>query len=302
MALSKQLADRAGYTAMVATRACLRLLGVTRASRFMGHVWAFTAPFTKRHKRALTQIAAAMPELSQQQRQTIIRRMWKGLGQTFAEALLLEEITEQPERVRVLHPDRLAELLEPDKRKGGVLYISMHSGNWEVFGIPLLHLGLRAAALYQPVQNRLMEADLLRRRQTLFREGMIAKGSQAIKRVIRILKSGNAVGMLSDQRQNHRGIMVDFFGHPAPTTPLPAMLARRTDARLIVVRCLRLGPAQFEIDFKELSVPKTDDIDADIESITRDIQAQLEAWIRERPQEWMWGHRRWSREVLTPSH
>ncbi|MEM9740852.1 MAG: lauroyl acyltransferase, partial [Pseudomonadota bacterium] len=65
-------------------------------------------------------------------------------------------------------------------------------------------------------------------------------------------------------------------------------------------RCLRRGPAQFALDFRELQIVKTDDADADIVRLTKQIQAQLESWIRERPDEWMWGHRRWSRDVLRP--
>ena len=264
----------------------------------MGWCWRTIAPLTKRQPRAMAQIEAALPHLSQNERRRIIAAMWEGLGRTFAEGLLLEDLMAQPERVVVEDEALATSLCDPAQTPNGVVFVSMHSGNWEALGIPMVERGLHVAGLYQAVQNKHLEADLKARRSALYRAGMISKGSDAMKRIVRILRSGNAVAMLADQRQNHRGIPVSFFGHPAPATPLPATLVLLTGARLVVGRCKRVGPVRFAIDLRELAVEPTGDRDADIVRLTSAIQAQLEAWIAERPQEWMWAHRRWSRDVL----
>ncbi|MEM1289668.1 MAG: lauroyl acyltransferase [Pseudomonadota bacterium] len=287
---------------MRAMRTLLGFLGLERASRLMGWCWRTAAPFTQRHPRALQQIEASIPDMSGAAREQVIRGMWDGLGQTFAEGLLLDRLLQEPERITVADPALFADLCDPQKTPRGVVYVSLHAGNWETLGIPMVQNGLRVAGLYQAVQNPYLEADLLARRQALYSAGMITKGSRAMARIVRILKSGGAVAMLADQREARRGIAVPFFGKQAPSTPLPATLALRTGARLVLARCRRVGAVRYAIDLREIEVSPTQDLAGDVERLTGTIQAQLEKWIRERPSEWMWAHRRWSRDVRRPRH
>lgn len=242
-----------------------------------------------------------MPELSPGERDEVLSAMWDNLGRTFAEGMLLDRLLKEPDRVVVEDETLAAKLQQPTEAGLGTIFVSLHSGNWEALGVPLAERGLRVAALYQAVQNPMLERYLLAQREKLYRAGMISKGSHAMKRIVRLLRSGDAVAMLADHRQARRGIMVPFFGQDAPSTPLPATLALRTGARLVLTRCRRVGPVRFAVDLHEIAVTQTDDHDKDVKQVTSAIQTQLEAWIRERPQEWMWAHRRWSREVREPN-
>ena len=300
LSVRKRVLQTVGYLAIRLVRALLLPFGLERASAFMGWCWQVIAPRTKRHPRALSQLEAAMPELNSEQRQTIARAMWNNLGRTFAEGLLLDRLQAEPQRISVEDETIVDRIWGQDDPERGAILASMHSANWEVFGVPIAERGYHVAGLYQAVQNPLIENYLLGQRQQLFRAGMISKGSHAMKRIVRLLRSGDAVAMLVDQRQAGRGVAVPFFGHDAPSTPLPATLALRTGARLVLGRCKRVGPVRFSIELKELDVAATGDHEADVARITSAIHAQFEAWIRERPHEWMWAHRRWSREVLRP--
>jgi KDO2-lipid IV(A) lauroyltransferase len=298
--LATSVGQRGAFLAIRGLRGVLALMSLERASAFMGWWWRTFAPWTKRHARALTQLEAAMPELSADQRKTIVRAMWTNLGSTFAEGLLLDRLLNEPERVHIENQE-LAVSLQRSRDEGvGAIFVSMHSGNWEAMGIPFTHHGMRVAGLYQRVQNAEIEDFLLSQRERLYLAGMISKGSHAMKRIVGLLKAGDGVAMLADQRQAGRGVGVPFFGLAAPSTPLPATLALRTGARLIVGRCKRVGPVQFSVELRELDVEQSDDHNADIARLTAEIQVQFEAWIRERPHEWMWAHRRWSREVRRP--
>jgi len=54
----------------------------------------------------------------------------------------------------------------------------------------------------------------------------------ASRKVLRALSEKRLVGILIDQRaKRSEGIMADFFGKEAPTTPALAVLAMRTGAR-----------------------------------------------------------------------
>jgi Kdo2-lipid IVA lauroyltransferase/acyltransferase len=75
---------------------------------------------------------------------------------------------------------------------------------------------------------------------------------------------------------------------------IPAMIARRVGARIWMSRCLRVGrQSRFQIELKELKVPRTASQADDVKWITTQMQKQFEAWIREAPDQWSWNNRRW---------
>ena len=88
---------------------------------------------------------------------------------------------------------------------------------------------------------------------------------------------------------------VPFFGRPAKSVAIPAMIARRTGARIWMSRCLRVGKqSRFQIELKELKVPRTAKPGRRrARWITAAMQKQFEAWMREAPEQWMWSNRRW---------
>ncbi len=89
-------------------------------------------------------------------------------------------------------------------------------------------------------------------------------------------------------------IPVPFFGRDAMTAPALAQLARRFQCPIVPARIERLGGVRFRLTvFPPLTVPKTDDADADAFATMREVNALLEGWIRERPEQWTWVHRRW---------
>ena len=85
-----------------------------------------------------------------------------------------------------------------------------------------------------------------------------------------------------------------FFGHAAMTTPGPAQLALRFGCPLVPVRVERLGPARFRLTCHgPLEPPAGGERQQDIADLTLAFNRLLESWIRERPQDWLWLHRRW---------
>jgi len=167
---------------------------------------------------------------------------------------------------------------------------------------PLAQAGIQPAAVYRLVKNPFVDLYLRSKRTALYPGGLFAKGRakgvlaghDTARMIGSYLRQGGRLGFLCDLF-DAKGIPVPFFGHPAPSTPFPAMLARRLGARMWVGRCIRIdNKCRFAVEIKELKVPRTDDADSDIRAITVAMQAQFEEWIREYPEQWMWSNRRWS--------
>jgi KDO2-lipid IV(A) lauroyltransferase len=80
------------------------------------------------------------------------------------------------------------------------------------------------------------------------------------------------------------------------------MAARRLGIPLLAGRAIRLPGSRFRLQVVEIEVPVTDDAKADVAAATQAITDQFDAWIRERPGEWMWVQDRWRLDSGKPQH
>ncbi|MFO1151981.1 MAG: lauroyl acyltransferase [Alsobacter sp.] len=266
----------------------LRVMPLDMSSAVSGWLWRSLAPFQRRHGRALQNLAASMPELTPAQREAIIRDMWSMLGRTFAEALRIDEIVCDPARVEVDIPDDAMQAM----RSGGFVIVSLHMGNWEIASPMLDRLGIPVAGLYQRIKNSLVDEFVTRMRRDHYRLGLFSKGHGSVTALMRILRQGGGITVLADLR-DHFGERVPFFGREAPSSPFPALLARGRHVPLLAGRVIRLEGCRFRVTAELVPVAHTADRAADVHATTAAIQAVFERWIRERPGQWMWGHRRW---------
>jgi len=104
---------------------------------------------------------------------------------------------------------------------------------------------------------------------------------------------GGHLGLLVDQHFG-RGVVVPFFGRPVQVPATLAKLAYRFDCPVHGTRVERLGGARFRITITPpLVLPRSGDTQADVVTVMAEVMAMLESWVRERPEQWLWLHRRW---------
>jgi len=279
---------RAQYAAARAAAGIVRAMPLDMASATMGAAWRTIAPWTHRHPRALGHVALAMPELDEAERRRIVMGMWDNLGRVTAETLQIDRLIADPSRIEL--PPRTIEILE-QARQGGVL-VSLHTGNWEVVVRAATAAGLIATGIYRAVDNPYVERWLYDMRRPLYPGGLIPKGDPAARLLIARAKRRETIAVMADLRDS-RGILVPFFGHMAYANPFPAMVALMTRKPLIAGRVMRLDGARFRIDAEEIAVTRTGERIGDVLATTIALHERFETWIRERPEQWMWIHRKW---------
>ena len=267
--------------------------------RLSAAAWQRLAPRGRRHKRALANLERAFPEKTAEEREQIALAMWGNLGRVMAETMQLDRILADPDRIKIKNQKMLERYWG---KMGSAICVSLHTGNWELAMWPLAAAGMSPAAVYRLVKNPYVDLYLRSQRKALYPAGLFAKGKSAgnlaghdtARMIGSYVRQGGRIGFLADLYEKS-GIEVPFFDHPAKSTPFPAMIARRVGARMWIGRCVRTGTqSNFEVEVRELKVPRTKDARADVAAITTEMQAQFEAWIRENPEQWMWSNRRWS--------
>jgi len=285
--LLRRVGWRLQFLALRVVAVLLGAMGLDRASAFMGWCWRHLAPLNKRHARADAHLALAMPELSATERRRILGDMWENLGRTAAETILLPELLGDAGRVVCPLPPETF-----DAARKGAVFVSLHTGNWEIVSVPLRSAGLETRALYKPLSNPLVEDWLRARRAPLYPGGLIGRQHGIAVKLRALARARSVLAVVADQT-DRTAITVDFFGRPARAMPFPALLARRLGLPLFVGRSIRTMGARFCVEGRWLDVPHTDDAEADVVSLTRAIHAVWEEWIRQYPAQWMWAHRKW---------
>ena len=122
------------------------------------------------------------------------------------------------------------------------------------------------------------------------------KSARGTRNLLVALKDGEHLAMLVDQKYNE-GIPVPFFGRDAMTAPTTAEFALRYRIPIVPARVERLKGARFRLTlYPPLDLPDSGDRKADVHAVMTEINGLFEAWIRDRPEQWLWLHRRWPNE------
>ncbi len=275
------------YRAGLAVVAALPLTFLFGVGQFLGIcAWIFSGKYRRLATRNL-EIAFANEKSPRELRQ-LVRRHFRQLG---ANLLCSAKLTQMPpekilERVEVENIESMAR----EFRAGvPVVLVLSHLGTWEAFAqlMPNFVGFVRGASVYQGLGNRFIDKHVRRTRSQTGLE--LFDRHDGFEPVIELLRSGGGVGVLSDQHAGDHGVWTPFFGRLASTSPLPALLAKRTRAALIAAGVYTTGPARWRMVFTE----RFDETGASVAVLTSKINRVIEEQIRCAPEDWFWVHNRW---------
>jgi len=282
--------DRVQAWGAAAFFAAFGLLPLGLASALGGALGRAVGPRLGISRRARRNLALAFPALSPGEIERIVRGMWDNLGRVAAEYPHLRGIDVfapggPVEPVGFEHFDRA---LAAGRR---MIVFSGHLANWELGPLASRQYGLRVANIYRALNNRYVDRQIARLRGGAGE--YVPKGEAGARAALAALRAGGHVALLADQKLND-GIPVEFFGRKAMTAPALALFALRYDCDVIPARVERLRGARFRLTvYPPLEVPRSGDRAADVAALMAAVNRTLEDWIRERPEQWLWLHRRW---------
>ena len=271
----------------------LRRLGPERASNAMGALARWIGPYLPASRVADGNLRRAMPELDAHARRRIVRGVWDNLGRVVGELPHLGSLIEtaagpgwelaDPTGVRAMA-----------QHGGPLLFMTAHMGNWEVLPRVMTAYAMKAAVIYRPIGDPVMDAfvrDLRLAAAPGF--ALFPKGAKGARQALGFLQARGMLGILADQKMND-GIEARLFGLPAMTVSAPAILALRFGCPVVMARVDRIGPARFRIVTEPpLTIEETGVRQTDVLALTQQVNDGFERWIRAQPEAWLWLHRRW---------
>jgi KDO2-lipid IV(A) lauroyltransferase len=231
--------------------------------------------------------------LSAGERRRLVGAVYRHLGRFLFEylALLARPGLRPPSRfMKCAGLERAREALG---RHEAVILVTLHQGHWELLGGVVAELLARPHTVMMPLRN-----PWLNRRIVEFRGSLgltMIKRDHAVASMFRCLRRNQSVALLCDLDQEQSPAFVDFFGVAAATVRTPAVLALRTGKPLVVVSSWSTGAAlRYEAEFAEPIVPDlAADPVAEEARLLREMNGQIERFVRAHPEQWNWIHPRW---------
>lgn len=247
----------------------------------------------KRWKMTLKNLEAAFPEKSAEEREAIGLEAWRNAGRIGAEFFKSRHLSSEELRriVRVENMELCDRLFEEGK---GIIVNIGHMGNWEVGGIAVTERGFPLGVVGRSMKNPWIEEFI---RETRSRCGEVVFGHHnPFFSSVKWLKQNKAIAVLIDHNLYEGGIFVPFFGRPAATSTLSALLAIKLGTPVVSVFARREGPhITVRFDGPLRADPQAHP-EKEAERLTAAMTAALEGYVRQRPGEWLWGHNRWKRK------
>lgn len=173
--------------------------------------------------------------------------------------------------------------------KKGIIFLTPHLGCYEITAryYTAKH---PMTVLYTPARkswlSNIMEAGRERSKTTLAPANL-----SGVRRLLKTLKSGEAVGILPDQVPDlGDGVWATYFDEPAYSMTLVSKLVEVTGATVLLAYGERLAWGQgFVIHIEPLNT----------ETSPQDINNAIERLVRRKPEQYLWSYRRFKQPQLS---
>ncbi|MBN1291661.1 MAG: lysophospholipid acyltransferase family protein [Candidatus Latescibacteria bacterium] len=214
---------------------------------------------------------------------------YKHIGTTFIEILLIPKFARNILDIVDMSEMETAQKVYQEGR--GIIFVSGHFGSWELNGGSLAASGFPVTTVARSQSNTYVD-ELINRYRELFGMKVVRTGAP-LKYLIRALRNGETIGLISDQDSGKKGVFVDFFGRKASTPQGAAQLALKYKAPVFVIMTIRTGTGRYKTLFREVPVYPDDSV----ETLTQRYTKEMENIIHAYPEQYFWMHRRWKTEI-----
>ena len=283
----KRFLYRLEYAALISLSAIFRTLPVGALYGFAKGIGIFTFSCVRiRRDVTLENLRESFgDDMTERELNEIARKIYINIAITFAEMLLFPKL--HGSVLDMVDLDEVSVIRDVIARGRGLMLVSGHFGSWEMNGASMTSSGIPVVIVAKRQSNPYVDAWVTRYRKQ-FKMNLISTGAP-VKHLIRALRNGEVVGLISDQDAGSKGVFVPFFGRLASTTRGAAELVLRYGAPLVVCMTVRLSQGKYKTLVREVEVRSGDTV----ESLTARYTKVMEDIIRLYPEQYFWMHRRW---------
>jgi KDO2-lipid IV(A) lauroyltransferase len=247
--------------------------------------------FRYRRSVVFDNLSRAFPSMDEKEKNAVAGKFYHYLCDLILETAVSQFYGREQmlKRMHYKNPELLRDLHEQGKQVIGTVG---HYGNWEFLTTLGPVSGYKILGAYKPLKNKWFDKVIRRNREKF---NSLPVPMEKIARVmIQHYRDGipALTVMLTDQRPMYRNIQywTKFLGQDTPVYLGTEKLAKKIDAAVVFLKVRRIRRGRYEVEAELLC---SDPGSTQPHEITDLHVKKLEELIREKPETWLWSHRRW---------
>ncbi|WP_010664511.1 lysophospholipid acyltransferase family protein [Marinilabilia salmonicolor] len=247
--------------------------------------------FGYRKKIILKNLAKAFPEKSIKWHKEVLKKFYRHFCDLFVETIKLQHISDKEIYKRITFGN--TEIIDRATEEGkDVIAILGHYGNWEWVPAINMHIKAGSYSVYRPLKNRWFDRYMLDLRARFGSKNVTMK--KTLRLVARLRKESNRfiLGLIADQSPAKSEIQywTNFLTQKTPILTGPEKIAKMVNGPVVYLKVSKPKRGHYHISI----VPfEKEPVQTEENEITEWHVRQLEKSIIERPELWLWSHKRW---------
>ncbi len=283
---------RAGYYIFVALSYTITLLPMRALHLLSDLLWPFFYHVVRYRRTVVeTNLRNAFPEKSPEERKKIAKRFYRHLTDMIVETLKAMHMNSEQIRKRgFVHDTSITDRFYSEGRD--VVALASHFNNWEWYSSLQLSAKHTVITIYKPLKNKDFDRFLRKIRE---RFGMHTTPMNHIVRDLVKYRSEKILtlsGFIGDQTPppDDNAFWTTFLNQDTGFYRGAEKIAVKYDMPVIMMNIVKRKRGSYELEYSIISEhPRNEEPNA----IISRYAARLEEIIREKPEYWLWSHRRW---------
>ena len=207
----------------------LKLLGYKIASEFGCFLGKTFGPLFRSKKIITNNLIKFDKSLTPERIARISREMWGNYGRILSEYPYISNFRkgDLDKYIKIENIEKLEEI----KKGQPVVFVSAHFSNFELMAMVIEKAGVNLSAIYRPLNNKMVNSIMEPLRKKYICKNQIKKGMNGVRESLKFFKQGTSIAIMIDQRVSE-GEKINFFGHPALTTTIPAQFVKKFGCKM----------------------------------------------------------------------
>lgn len=286
------------YIGYLMTRAVIALIGIVpfRILYWKANFLRIILDKVLAYRKKVVQenLRSSFPEKSESEIRDIERLFYKNLADVFVESIKGFSMNQKEltKRYRLVNPEITNRHYEQGK---DLVIVAAHYTNWEWgHGIFSEAFKYKGVVLYKPLKNKYIDR-YVKKHRSAFNSDLVS-----IKKTREYFLSGSnqnsAVVLGADQSPSNRkkSYIADFLNHKTYFLHGPEKYPRFLNAPVYYLHIRRIKRGFYETELELICDDPNEMADG---AIIRKYAELMEQDIREKPENWLWSHKRWKHKV-----
>jgi len=244
-----------------------------------------------RRKAVATNLKNSFPEKSEAELKSIEKKFYRHLADFFIETVKLMHVSKEEQKRRYTFSNiEVIDKLREEKRD--IVAVLGHYNNWEWPTLLPFFLKYKIIIIYRPLQNKYFDRFIYNQRS---RYGIVlTPTNMVIREIVNFRKQNiNTISVfLTDQTPAKGDIKywTKFLNQDTPVYTGTEKIAAKYDMAMVYFHVQKIKRGYYNLDV-ELLLEHTAGLPENV--VTETHVRRLEEIIREKPEYWLWSHRRW---------